>query len=94
MSKFDPAYATVAEISKALDDGVASAVEISERAFSRLETLDPHLNAFICTTRERALREAAASDARRSKGESLGPLDGVPYQEYRPSRPSIRELKA
>ena len=79
MTEFDPAYATIPEISKALDDGAASATGIAEMSFSRIESLDPQLNAFVRLTRERALREAAESDARRSRGENLGPLDGVPY---------------
>ncbi len=79
MSNFDPIYATVADISRALEDGTTSAVEIAEKTLSRIENVNPHLNAFVCTTRERAIKEASASDARRERDESFSLLDGVPY---------------
>lgn len=48
-------------------------------ALSRIEHTDARVNAFTAVLRERAWREAEASDARRARGESLGPLDGMPY---------------
>ena len=56
-----------------------TSVEIVEKTFARIKKLDPHLNAFVCLTEDRALEEARAADVRRSNGASLGPLDGVPY---------------
>lgn len=79
MEDFDPAFSTIAELSRALTDRIVTSLEIAKKVLSRIEKLDPDLNAFVCKTRERAIREATASDARRQKGESLGPLDGVPY---------------
>src|SRR5262245_556521 len=40
---------------------------------------DPVLNAFTAVTQERAQATAAALDARRARGEELGPLAGVPF---------------
>jgi len=54
-----------------------SARELVELAFSRIDRLDPELNAFAAVYREHALREAAEADARVAAGESA-PLLGVP----------------
>lgn len=48
-------------------------------SLKRIEATDSRVNAFTAVLRERAWREAEASDARRARGESLGPLDGMPY---------------
>ncbi len=79
MTDFDPAFATVAEIAAVLAAGRATAVGVAERTFARIDRLDGPLNAFIGLTRDRAMAEAAASDARRAAGQAIGPLDGVPY---------------
>ena len=65
MTDFDLAHSTIVEISRALADGVTSAMEIVDTAFARIEKLDPALNAFVCLTRERAYEEAGASDEHR-----------------------------
>jgi aspartyl-tRNA(Asn)/glutamyl-tRNA(Gln) amidotransferase subunit A len=60
---------------------------LAQRAFSAVELARAHLdamtrarslNAFITETPELALARAEASDLRRSKGEALGPVDGIP----------------
>lgn len=48
-------------------------------ALARIERSDARINAFTAVLRERAWREAEASDARRARGALLGPLDGMPY---------------
>jgi aspartyl-tRNA(Asn)/glutamyl-tRNA(Gln) amidotransferase subunit A len=40
--------------------------------------VDPRVRAYVTVTRERALEQAAAADARFAAGAPLGPLDGVP----------------
>ena len=56
-----------------------SAVERTEWAISRIEALNPRINAFTHFTFERALSEAKEVDRRKAHGETLGPLAGVPY---------------
>ena len=56
-----------------------SAVERTEWAISRIEALNPRINAFTHFTFERALSEAKEIDRRKAHGEILGPLAGVPY---------------
>ena len=56
-----------------------SALQRVEHAIARIVATDKEVNAFTAHTFERARNEAQAVDARRAKGESLGPLAGVPY---------------
>ena len=45
---------------------------------ARVEALDPQVKAFLTVTRETALAQAAAADARFAAGAPRGPLDGIP----------------
>lgn len=71
------AYATVSELSTALDAGRVSAVELAEAAIDRIERLDTSINAVPVRDFDRVLAAARAADAARSRGER-GPLLGVP----------------
>ena len=71
------ALGTVAELRVALDGGALSAVELARRSAARGAALDATLNA-TRSWRARAEEEAAASDARRARGEKLSALDGIP----------------
>jgi len=67
------------EIRAAVASGEASAREIVEATLERIEALNPKLGAFTDITAERALAKAAAIDASRARGETLGPLAGAPF---------------
>ena len=74
---------SIAQLREALDSGQTTAVELVKSYLARIEAYDgPNtptaLNALVVRNPE-ALKEAEASDARRAKGETLGPLDGIPY---------------
>ncbi|GAA3649628.1 amidase [Microbacterium marinilacus] len=69
--------ASIAELRAALDDGRASAVELVGAYLARIDAYAA-LNAVVVRN-PAALQEAAASDARRAAGDTLGPLDGIPY---------------
>ncbi|SHM99005.1 amidase [Pseudomonas asturiensis] len=74
---------SIAELRAALESGRTTAVELVQAYLARIDAYDgPHtataLNALVVPNPE-ALAEARASDARRAKGETLGPLDGIPY---------------
>jgi len=72
-----PTDFTIAEARDALNAGTVSARELAEAHIAAMEAAR-ELNAFITETPDRALEDADASDARRAKGEALGPLDGIP----------------
>ena len=55
-----------------------SARELVDSQLTRLESLQPQLNAFITVTHEEARRTADELDRETSLGESRGPLHGVP----------------
>lgn len=61
-----------------LAGGQASAREVLRAHLDRIDAVDGRVRAFTEVLREQATVLADASDARRAKGESRGPLDGVP----------------
>src|SRR5262245_12033563 len=71
--------ASAAEIASAVREGNARASDVVEAALATIRMHDPVLNAFTTVTQERAQATAAALDARRARGEELGPLAGVPF---------------
>lgn len=80
---FEVTEATIAELRTALESGAATAVELVDAYLARIAAYDAPgtataLNAVIVANPE-ARAEAAASDARRARGETRGPLDGIPY---------------
>ncbi len=79
----DIVEATIAELTSALADGRITAVEFVNAHLNRIDAYDgldteTKLNAVVVRNPD-ALAEAAASDERRAKGRTLGPLDGIPY---------------
>lgn len=68
---------TLTEALKKLNNGEISAVELTRAYLDRIEKYGADLNCYITTTQERAMADAAASDARRAAGNAL-PLDGLP----------------
>lgn len=65
---------------EALARGETSSVELTQAYLGRIAAIDdagPKLQAVIALNPD-ALAQAAASDVRRARAESLGPLDGVP----------------
>ncbi|AKA81119.1 N-carbamoylputrescine amidase [Pseudomonas synxantha] len=74
---------SIAQLRAALEAGQTTAVELVQAYLARIDAYDgPHtataLNAVVARNLD-ALKEAEASDARRAKGQTLGPLDGIPY---------------
>lgn len=71
-------YGAIA-IARAYANGDFSARELIEATLVRIDAYDAQVNAFTAVTRERALVEADALDARRARGDTLPPLAGVPF---------------
>ena len=68
---------TLTQALEKLNNREISAVELTHAYLDRIEKYGADLNCYITTTPERAMADAAASDARRSAGDAL-PLDGAP----------------
>lgn len=78
---FDVVEAGIADLREALETGQVTSEELVEAYLNRIAAYDQNgirLNSVIVMNPE-ALEEARASDARRKTGETLGPLDGIPY---------------
>ena len=59
-------------------DGEVSCREIVETHLDRIREVEPLLNAFVTVCSKEALAQAEDQDRRRTQGDSLGPLAGVP----------------
>lgn len=58
--------------------GDVSAQEVTQAALDRMEQREPQIQAFCTATPQLALQQAAAVDAKRARGATLGALAGVP----------------
>ncbi|MFI1254412.1 Asp-tRNA(Asn)/Glu-tRNA(Gln) amidotransferase subunit GatA [Streptomyces netropsis] len=69
---------TAAEIAAKIASGEVTAVQVTEAHLARIEAVDEKVHAFLHVDREGALAQAREVDAKRERGEKLGPLAGVP----------------
>lgn len=74
----NPADLTLSAAAALLGAGGISAVELTDACLDRIERQQPLVNAFLTVDRDGARAAAAASDKRRARGDSRGPLDGIP----------------
>lgn len=77
----DVVEAGIARLREALERGETTSVDLVEAYLARMDAYDtagPRLNAVVVRD-PGALAAARASDERRARGETLGPLDGIPY---------------
>jgi aspartyl-tRNA(Asn)/glutamyl-tRNA(Gln) amidotransferase subunit A len=68
---------TAAELASLLESGEVSSVDVTQAQLDRIAAVDGEVHAFLHLN-EKALDTAAGIDSRRSAGEKLGPLAGVP----------------
>ncbi len=69
---------SASELLSAYASGEVSPVEATTSILDRAEAINPAINALVFMDREKALTEAAASEARWKSGDTMGPLDGIP----------------
>jgi aspartyl-tRNA(Asn)/glutamyl-tRNA(Gln) amidotransferase subunit A len=69
---------SAAAITAAVRDGHLTAREVVTSCLERVHRIDPGLNAMVGERADVALAEAASIDERRQRGQTLGPLAGVP----------------
>jgi amidase len=71
-------FVSVVSVARAIRQGEVSSVEVTTRMLDRIQRFNPQLNAIVTVTADRALARARTADQARSRGESWGPLHGVP----------------
>jgi aspartyl-tRNA(Asn)/glutamyl-tRNA(Gln) amidotransferase subunit A len=68
----------VVELAAKVRQGEIKAVEVAEATLKAIDARDPALHAFLAVARDEVMEQAKAIDAKRARGEALGPLAGVP----------------
>lgn len=71
-------YSSTAALAHAIRTKQVSSEEVITAHLARIEAVNPKLNAVVQLAAERALAEARAADSALARGESGGPLHGVP----------------
>jgi aspartyl-tRNA(Asn)/glutamyl-tRNA(Gln) amidotransferase subunit A len=74
----DITWLSLSEASRLIHDKKVSPVELTQGCLSRIERLNPKLNAFITVTAEAALAQAREAEAAIQRGNWRGPLHGIP----------------
>ncbi|MEC7377056.1 MAG: Asp-tRNA(Asn)/Glu-tRNA(Gln) amidotransferase subunit GatA, partial [Pseudomonadota bacterium] len=69
---------SVAELSRDLESGQVSSVELTHQFLERIKQEDSKYNSFITVTEEQALADARAADERRAAGNAT-PWTGIPF---------------
>ncbi|GLY69569.1 amidase [Amycolatopsis taiwanensis] len=69
--------ATIPDLQRLMDQGRLTSVQLTNKYLDRIRTVDPLLHSVLFVDKT-AVAQAAASDVRRRKHQSLGPLDGIP----------------
>ena len=75
----DPAFLTIAELSRLYDQRELSPVEVTRSLLDRIAAYDGKLHSVIRVTPEVALAEAQAAERELMTGSRRGPLHGIPY---------------
>jgi len=74
----DLTFLSATEMAKGIREKQLSPVELVEAHLSRIETLNPKLNAFVQLDAERARSQAQAAETAVMGRKAFGPLHGVP----------------
>lgn len=69
---------TIGSAAAALSSGACTAEVLTKAYLQQIQGMNGALNAFLTVSEQEALAAARASDERRTKGVSLGVLDGIP----------------
>lgn len=71
---------SIAELSKGLEKGEFSSLELTTHFLNRIKKFDKDLNSFITVTEEQALKQADNADKNRQAG-NYSPLTGIPIAQ-------------
>ena len=75
----DIAFATVAQLSRWIEQKLLTSERLTEIYLRRIEKYDPKLHCVITLTRDHALEQARKADAEIAAGHYRGPLHGIPW---------------
>jgi aspartyl-tRNA(Asn)/glutamyl-tRNA(Gln) amidotransferase subunit A len=71
-------FRSAEDLSQMLAKKSLSSVELTQVFLQRIRAVEPKIRAVLSLDEEKSLQWAKASDERRAKGQSWGPLDGIP----------------
>lgn len=69
---------TAGELHTLLANKEISATELTQAFLKRIQTVEPDIKAFVSVVEDKALAQAQKVDEKLSKGETIGPLEGIP----------------
>jgi aspartyl-tRNA(Asn)/glutamyl-tRNA(Gln) amidotransferase subunit A len=69
---------TITSVAARVAKGELKSEKLTEECLSKIESLNPQLNAFIAVTGDEALAQARTADKEIAAGRHLGPLHGIP----------------
>ena len=72
-------WSSASDIAEAVSSGRMSALDVTNNALARIQSVDAKLNAFTDVVAERARATARKLDASIASGKKAGPLAGVPF---------------
>ena len=78
MSSPDLCFTTATELAKLLSEKKVSAKEVMQAHLSQIHRINPKVNAIITLIEEQAMNQAIEADNTLARGESVGPLHGIP----------------
>ena len=79
MNDLDLCWMSATELAGLIRGKKVSPVEVVKAVLARMEALNPRLNAFCTPTPDLALTEARRAEEAVMRGQTLGPLHGLPY---------------
>ena len=79
MASTDLAFTPATELASLIGARKLSPVELTQALLDRIGRLNPRVNAFCTVTADLALAAAREAEQALVKGESRGPLHGIPF---------------
>jgi Asp-tRNA(Asn)/Glu-tRNA(Gln) amidotransferase A subunit family amidase len=84
----DLCFSTATELARRIRAREVSVTEVVQAHLAQIDRINPKVNAVVTLTAERALAEAREKDAALARGETAGPLFGLPvaHKDLVPTR--------
>jgi aspartyl-tRNA(Asn)/glutamyl-tRNA(Gln) amidotransferase subunit A len=79
MTQEELCFASAVEIATLVREKTVSPIEVTESFLARIDTVNPHINAYVTLTPDLAREAAKRAEAAVMAGATLGPLHGVPF---------------